>query len=470
MELSGKHDVVVIGSGAGGAAAAWRLATQGVRVLLLEAGPWFDPASDYRLSEPGWERRYFPTKAGSQAEFTFGDLGVLAPEFRHLRSWSAAGSPFAIPDGGPRGLRGAGYSHVQGVGGSTLHFVGEAQRLHKDAFRMRDITSAGVNWPISYEDLAPYYELCENLIGVAGDDAPPNRPRAHPFPLPAHPLSPGAVALQWAGEAIGQNWHPNTRAALSRPYNDRPACNYCGQCSRGCPLGDKGSADVTYIPAALETGNLEIAANAPVTRLIAGRSGFVSHVKCILDGAETLIETPQLVLAAGAVQTPRLLLLSRTADHAEGIANSSGYVGRNFCETLTWLSTGLVQDVQNSHMGLPADAVCWDYSAPNTHPEFAGGFTLKHATQESGLTGPLNYAERLLPGFGKEFKSELRTRFGTAVSVAAVGQVIPDERSRISLDRLNTDRFGDPVAQISSVLTNNSLLLLRKMAQAGHAP
>lgn len=469
MDLSGTHDVVVVGSGAGGAAAAWRLCTSGAKVLLLEAGPQFDPSVDYRLTEPGWERRGFPAPPGSRATISFGDLGALDPAYEDLRSWSLAGSPARAPAGARRAIRSTGYMHVQGIGGSTLHFVGEAHRLHQDAFRMQAITGQGAEWPIAYADLAPYYEICENLVGVAGDGASAGRARSGEYPLAAHPLSPGAAMLRDAGARIGQDWQVNPRAALSAPYRGRAKCNYCAQCSRGCPIGDKGSADVTYIREALATGNMELVTNASATRIELGADGNVAALHFVRDNVLERVETPILVVAAGAVETPRLLLLSKSSEQPDGMANGSGEVGRNFMETLSWLSSGLVPGLKNSHMGLPDDAICLDNSAPGSVIGMPGGYRLSHSTHESGLTGPLNYATRLVPGFGRAFKRDLRDAFGSALTVGAVGQVIPDERSQITLDSARTDRFGNQVAQISSVLTGDSLALLRVMAESTRA-
>ncbi|MFN3844685.1 MAG: GMC family oxidoreductase, partial [Paracoccaceae bacterium] len=411
---------------------------------------------------PGWERRAFPAKPGSRAMVTYGDLGTLADEDEDLASWSAGGFPWRLPPGAPRPPSASGYSHVMGVGGSTLHFVGEAHRLHPDAFRSHDLTGAGENWPIRYGDLEPYYTRAEQIAGVAGSAAEDGRWRSAPFPLAAHPLGPGAVALTDAGKAIGQAWQANPRFALSAPYDDRPACNYCGQCSRGCPLGDKGSSDVTFLRRAQATGRLTLVSRATVMRLHPGPGKRITHATVAVDGSVERIETPLLFLAAGAVQTPRLLLMSATAQTPTGLANSSDQVGRNFMETLSWRSVGLVQGLSGSAFGLPADAICWG-------PGPKAGFRLNHTTAETGLNGPIAYATRLLPGFGADLKAAVRARFGTAVAVGSVGQVVPDGRSRITLDPDQRDAFNLPVAQIASVLTQDTLSRLRQMRDTAHA-
>lgn len=467
MGLTDGHDAVVVGSGAGGAAAAWRLCQNGLRVLLLEAGPAFDRARDYPLDSPGWERKGFPVRPGSQATVTYGDLGTLHAESEDLASWSRGGFPWRLPSGSPRPPSTNGYSHVQGVGGSTLHYVGEAHRLHPDAFRQHSLTGSGTDWPLAYGDLEKLYAEVEDVLGVAGDaDVDDERWRSGPYPLPPHPLGPGALALKAAGARQGLHWQVNPRAALSAPWNGRPPCNYCGQCSRGCPLGDKGSTDVTFLPQAAETGRLTLLSDAIVTRLHTGPNGRISRMDVIVAGRSESIETPILVLAAGAVQTPRLLLLSFNAEMPGGVANGSGQVGRNFMETLSWRSVGFVPGLVGSHLGLPADAICWK---PHKAAQRAADFRLNHTTLETGLNGPIGYATRLVPGFGAGFKAAMRDGFGSALAVGAIGQVVPDVRSGVDLDPQQRDAHGLSVARISSVLTDESIARLRQMSKAARA-
>jgi choline dehydrogenase-like flavoprotein len=472
MGIEGGHDAVIIGSGAGGAAAALRLCQHGLRVLLLEAGPAFEASRDYPLDRPGWERRSFPTKPGSQARIGYGDLGSLEADSEDLAGWSRGGFPWRLPVGSARPPSSNGYSHVMGVGGSTLHFVGEAHRLHPDAFRQNSLTSAGVNWPIGYDDLEPFYAQAEGFQGVAGADPDDGigrtegRWRSSGYPLPPHPLGPGALAVQSAGMRLGQQWQVNPRATLSAPWQDRPACNYCGQCARGCPLGDKGSTDVTFLRLAMATGRLALLPDAIVTRLHLGPGGKVAQLDVTVAGRSEKVETPILVLAAGAVQTPRLLLLSASVETPGGLANGSNQVGRNFMETLSWRSVGIVPGLRGSHLGLPSDAICW---APDGSQAEVAEFRLSHTTVETGLNGPIGYASRLLPGFGQTLKSALRQSFGSALAVGGIGLVVPDARSAVDLDPQLRDAQGLPVARISSVLTDQSIARLRQMAGAARA-
>ncbi|WP_155127512.1 GMC oxidoreductase [Pseudovibrio flavus] len=454
--MSSGFDAIVVGAGAGGAAAAWRLCQSGRQVLLLEAGPRFIAGEDYHHTADDWERGGFPHKQGSTAKVTFGDLGTISQDHKDLFSWNAVQGRLAAD--GARSSDGVGYHHVQGLGGSTLAFVGEAHRLNPRSMKLKSHHGVGLDWPISYEDLEPYYGLCESVLGVAGETSQAaERWRSSPYPLPPHPPSPGALALEGAAQRLGLNWHINPRSALSKPYEDRPSCNYCGQCSKGCPLEDKGSADVTFLRKAKATGRLTIETGASVTGFSLDGTGAISSLRFVQNGVAQTASAPLFVLAAGAVNTPRLLL-------SANIANTSRLVGRNFMETLYVSATGFLPKSIGTHRGLPADMICWDFNAPDAVEGIVGGFRLSHATQEIGLLGPIAYVSRLLSGFGHPLKEALREKFGAALSVGAIGEVLPNAASYVDLDPEEKDGNGLPVARINSVLQGDGIQRLRAIA------
>lgn len=467
MGLDNAYDVVIVGAGAGGSAVAWRLVEQGLKVLLLEAGGRFDPSEDYKLEQADWERHSFPRAENSQGRVTIAKLEQLDEIDNDLKSWNKVRGKLVKDN--QRQSMGPGYWHVQGVGGSTLHFVGESHRLHPGSMKLKTQFGVGSDWPVDYAELEPYYTQAENLIGVAGPSEQGERWRSRPFPLPPHPLSTSAKALVNAGNKIGMHWQANSRAALSQPYDDRPACNYCGNCSRGCPISDKGSADVTFIRHAEATGRLTIKTHCSVVDFDVAEDGNIHSLKYIESGEKHRVDTPVLVLAAGAVQTPRLLLNKKNAVIPKGLANSSGQVGRNFMETLVWSSTGLVNRLSNTHMGLPADAICWDFNAPDAIDNVVGGCRFTSSTREVGFNGPIAYATRAVAGFGRKMKSEIRQSFGTAVSVSAIGEFLPNPRSYIDLDMTKKDENGLFYPKIHSYLTTQDVARLTFMAKKSRA-
>lgn len=455
-----RYDAVVVGAGAGGAAAAWRLTAHGLKVLVLEAGPRFDPARDYRLARPDWERSAFPEKRGSRGRVSFAPLQALDPAHAGLLSWNRAFG--RTNPGTQREPAGPGYFHVRGVGGSTLHFVGEAHRLNPAAMQLQSEFGVGADWPLSYAELEPYYCVAENLVGVAGPADAGARWRSMPYPLPPHRLCRASERLAAAGRALGQQWHENPRAALSRAYDGRPPCNYCANCSRGCPLGDKGSADVSFIRHA-EHGGCTVRENARVLQ-IETRGRRVVAVRFRVGTQVHRAETPQLLLACGAIETPRLLLDQASRSQPHGLANSSGQVGKNLMETLAWTSVGLAEDDLRSWAGLPADAICWDYNHPRAIPGTVGGCRFNSATQEIGLVGPIAQATRLVRGFGANLKAQVRAGFGHALAVGGVAEYLPNPGTFVDLDPTRRDADGRPLARLHLRLEAGEIARLHFMA------
>ena len=453
-------DVVIVGAGAGGAACAWALASRGVRVLVLESGPWYKPERDNRLHLPDWEQHVFPDGEEYSLPYTFAPMQPLSPDRAGLRSWNHNLGPVA----GTIRLAQK-YHHVRGVGGSTLHFSGEAHRLHPAAMRMASRFGVAADWPISYAELEPFYVMAEHLIGVAGASDDPQRPRSRPYPLAAHAFSYASQRIGSACATLGMTWTPNPLAILSAPWQGRPGCNYCGQCARGCPRADKGSADVTFVAQALTSGRCVVQERCHVTSIVPGAAGRVASVRWVdATGTEHALQPRVLVLAGGAVQTPRLLLACANANAPEGLANESGQVGRNFMETLAWTSSALHPQALGSHRGVPADGICWDFNAPDAIAGTPGGVRFSVGMAEMDLAGPINYARRVASGWGRAHRAAMRASFGRVLSIGAVGEFLPNDGTYVDLDPDARDRHGLPLARIHSRIDAPELRRLAFMA------
>ena len=429
---------------------------------MLESGPRYNPHEDYRLDTPDWERQRFAVKRNAHSEaHDFGPLQPLDARYSGLRSWNSVSGKLNKGDT-RHGWR---YHYVRGVGGSTLHFSGEAQRLHQDAFRIRSLTGKGADWPITYAELEPHYVTAEKLVGVAGPEGLQGRWRSEPYPLPPHACSYASSFVKAAGERLGQRWVPNSQAILSRVYDGRPSCNHCGQCKRGCPLTDKGSVDVTFISKALATGNLTLETDTLVLRVLVEGRDRVKAVECIGPNAERKeIVTRVLAVACGAVETPRLLLNSAAASCPDGLANESGLLGRNLMTSHDWSSTGIHPERIASYRGHPSDIICWDYNAPTASAAFVGGTRFFTAVADGDLQGPINYAQRIVPGWGREHKQRMRERFGRALTVAGVGESLPNAQTFVALSPERQDDHGLPIARIHSYLDEDALARLQFMA------
>ncbi len=458
--------VVVIGSGPGGAAIAWALASAGVKVRILEAGPRYNPLSDYRLHLPGWEQQPFPEQVPHSGRQTHAPLQALEAQWDSLHSWNRPMGRFARGD--RRGF--SAYSHVVGVGGSTLHYAGESQRLHPAAMRMHSRFGVAADWPFAYEALEPFYQEAERIIGVAGPPRDPTRPRSAPYPMDPHAMSYATQKLGEGFRKLGFSWIPNPVASPTRPYDGRPPCNYCGQCARGCPRLDKGTADITFVAKALATGNCQLDTLSPVLRLEAGeRDRVAAAIYADAEGNTHRAEAGLFVVACGAVETPRLLLNSSGPHAPDGLANESGLVGRNFMETVYWTSSGLHPEPLGSYRGLPSDAICWDFNAPDAVPGVIGGVRFSPTVMESDLSGPVAYARRVVGGWGHAHHAAMQARFGRVLSVGGIGESLPNPGSFIDLDPQARDAHGLPRARIHSQLPEMEIRRIRFMAETCRA-
>jgi choline dehydrogenase-like flavoprotein len=457
--MANEHDAVVVGSGAGGAAAVWALTKGGAKVLLLEAGPAYNPATDYRLDRPDWERSQFPAKVPTRGRQSYATMQLLEDRWSELRSWNKQRGPMVTSE--RRSV--LGYQHVVGLGGSTLHFTGEMHRFHPASMRMRTRFGVAADWPFTYDEIEPLYLELEQLIGIAGPEREPSRPRSAPYPLPPHALSYASRKLQAGFRKLGMSYVPNARAALSRPYDDRPDCNYCGGCQRGCPRLDKGSADLTYLRHAERTGRLTIETEAQALAVEAGEDDRVTGV-VYRDrrGATRRTQTRAVVLACGAVETPRLLLASR-------VGNESGVVGRNLMETVAWSTTGLHPEPLGSHRGLPSDGVSWDHNAPDARAGMIGGCRYSHGTHETDLIGPIAHARRVVGGFGRAHKQRMRQTFGRVLAVGAIGESLPNGGTFVDLDPDRRDNNGVPLARIHARVDDETARRLSAMAKTCRA-
>ncbi|MBI3781846.1 MAG: GMC family oxidoreductase [Deltaproteobacteria bacterium] len=467
----GDTEIVIIGGGPGGLAAAWRLTSRGVRVALLESGRRFSPAVDYPQTQDDFERHDFPYDPERDAEgrprYGFGVGQEIGPEWEAYRSFDRVFGRYV--NGDRRDF--VRYEHVRGVGGSTLHFQGEAHRFHPYALEMRSRFGEGTDWPLSYSELERYYEIIEEHIGVAAPSGNEWRPRSKAPPLPPHGLSYASRRLSAAFEAIGAPLVANSLAILSQPHNGRPPCNYCNSCTQGCPLGDKASADVVFLPPAAGTKRLDLYADVQVVELEvdgAGRVNAVAYAKP--DGTRERLSCNAVIVACGAIETPRLLLLSKSKRFPHGLANNSGQVGLHLTEHLHWSAVAMLPERVDAHRGQPIDGTAWRFAVPNESPRgYVGGFRLSTAHGALGLRGPAAYAQRFIAGFGRAHQERMAAQFGHAVGLIAMGEWLPNQETYVDLDPSLRDATGLPVARIHSQLGDNERQLLRHMADTTRA-
>ena len=447
-------EVCIIGAGAGGALAAWALVRRGVRVTLLDAGPRFNPGA-FDTHAQRWEldASPFDTYASAERGWEGASGEPLDAAFRELSSHSPAD-----PGSAPTQREPFVYSRALGVGGSTLHYQGEAHRFPAHAFQMRTERGIAADWPIDYEDLAPYYDRVERLLDVAGTARNPFKPARGPYPHPAHPLSRASQQVGEGARRLGWTLIPNSLAILGGPRDGRAACHFCNGCERGCRIGAKSSVDVAVLPEAERTGKLAIEPRVRVSRLEHGPDGRIRAViGSHADGREVRFRARAFVLSAGAIESPRLLLHSAEGVHRNGIGNASGLVGRFLMETLYFERTGFLQRPVESYAGIPIESRIWDFNGARDDAVLPNGLVLGASC--GVFQGPVGTALEGIAGYGREHRREMRRRFGAGITLFGIAEQLPRADNRVVLSE-RTDARGTPLARIETRLDTDDLRAL----------
>jgi len=409
-------DVCIVGAGPAGALVADRLAGD-YEVVVLDAGPRFDPSDRLDRQEK-----------------------AIRPAFDRPDIWDV---------GGPRDAHAASgewfyplnHARVKGIGGSTLHWQGMVMRLKKADFRSGSARGVGPDWPIDYEDLRPYYADAERALGVSGaDDNPFAPPREEPFSNPAFPPSYSDSLFADACEELGIAVHSVPNARNSEPYDGRSECVGYGTCQPVCPSGAKYDATVHIKKA--ESKGATVIDRAQVQHLTHGPNRIKAAEYATPDGA-FVQEADSFVLACGGVETPRLLLLSESSTYPDGLANSSGAVGKYFMDHLFAGVGGVLDEpTRQNHVGFLTSESHQFY---NEADEEIAPFKLEFFN----YAGP-SPVEMALSGdeWGDELLDDLRDSYGNHVAVGALIEQLPREDSYVGLDPAETDSHGNPVPDV----------------------
>jgi choline dehydrogenase-like flavoprotein len=424
-------DVCIVGAGPAGGLVAERLANN-YEVVVLEAGPRFD--HDSRLERQ--ER-------------------AIRPAFDRPDVWDVGGDRDAFSAGGER-LYPLNHARVKGIGGSTLHWQGMVMRMHAGDFRSGSARGVGPDWPISYEDLRPYYAEAERELGVSGaDDNPFGPPREEPFPNPAFPPSYSDSLFAEACESLEITMHSVPNARNSEPYDGRSQCVGYGTCQPVCPSGAKYDATV-HVERAEQQG-ATIIDQAPVQRLEHGPDRIEAARYVTPDGEEYRQEADAFVLACGGVEIPRLLLLSESSHYPDGLANSSGAVGKYFMDHLFAGAGGVLDErTRQNHVGFLTSESHQFYDEAD---EEIGPFKLEFFN----YAGP-SPVELALSGetWGDELLGNLREAYGNSIAIGGLVEQLPREDSYVALDPEVTDDHGNPVPDVHWTVGDRALRTIER--------
>jgi choline dehydrogenase-like flavoprotein len=461
------HDVVIIGSGAGGGTATKVLADMGVSVLLLEAGPMLAMTD---LKEHMWPYNVPHRGAGAKGQaYTGGSTG-----FTYSATFGGAqleGEPYTVAPGSDFS-----WFRSRVLGGRTNHYGRVTLRMSDYDFKPKSTDGLGFDWPISYDDLSPYYDKAERFIGVTGSvegiRSAPDGIFNPPGALKAH-----EVLIQRSCAKLGIKAVSSRQAVTTVARNGRPACHYCGQCGRGCMTASNYAASYVQIFPAMKTGKVQVIANAMARELITDASGKVTAVSYIdkTTGSERQVQCRTVVLAASACESARLLLNSRSSRYPDGLANASGKVGRYLMDTVGSSMSATVpalsgmphynSDGYGSHLYVPW--WMWDRHKELNFPrgyhiEVGGGYGMPGI---GSFTGVVNRTE----GYGVKMKQAIRDEYGISVGLSGRGEMIPNEDSFCEIDPAMKDKWGIPVLRFHWKWSDHELNQVRHMQQTFRA-
>ncbi len=463
MSASNTYDVIIIGSGAGGGMAAYNLTKAGAKCLMLEAGGWYDAARDSKWLE--WEYDA-PHRGGGN--FTSPMDYFMAV----VGGWQVPGEPY-LSAPGTKWM----WFRSRMLGGRTNSWGRISLRNGPYDFKPYSRDGKGFNWPISYDDLAPYYDKTEELIGVFGSiENIENLPNGKFLPPPTPRCY--ELLVQQACQKIHIPCIPSRLAILTRPHNGRPECHYVDQCGRCCRLGSNFSSPVVLLMPARLTGNLEIRTDAMAREILTGPDGRATGVSYIdkKSRKEVQVRGKVIVLAASSCETVRLLLNSRSARFPNGLANSSGLVGKYLMDTVMSDVSGFVpkmldlpahneDGVGGMHLYMP----WWNCQAQAKHElPFSRGYHIEFGGGRRGMPMPgiLSGTEKLVGGgYGDKLKENCRKLYGSFISLHGRGEMIPNENSYCEIDNKVTDQWGIPVLKFHFKWGQDEILMARHMQE-----
>jgi choline dehydrogenase-like flavoprotein len=459
------YDVCIIGSGAAGGTAAKVLTEGGLNVVMLEAGPSLNPEKDYKEHVWPYELPHRGVGVGGKHRNELNDE-FLAPN----GFWDIEGEPYTSAPGSRfRWFR----SRI--VGGRTNHWGRIALRYAPVDFKSRSTDGMGDDWPLSYEDVAPYYDKVESYIGVFGTKENIASAPDGVFLPPPVPRCTETIVKK-ACDKLNVTCIPSRLAILTKPLNGRPACHYCAQCGRGCISASNFSSSQVMLPKAQATGRFTLITNAMAREVVVNNDGKAQAVVYIdkITRSEKQVHAKSFMLAASACESARLLLNSKSKLFPDGLANSSGVVGRYLTDTVGSAAGGYFPQLEKMpahnhdgvggmHMYMP----WWKFNRKNDflrgyHIEFGGGRSMPGVGDFEDIC---DTAE----GYGSALKQRCRKSYGAYIGFDGRGEMIPNENSYCELDPNTVDQWGIPVLRFNWKWSDNEIKMAKDMQETFRA-
>jgi choline dehydrogenase-like flavoprotein len=445
--LTEPYDAIIVGSGAGGGMSAYALTKAGLKVLMLEAGRHYDPVSETPMFDIPAQA---PLRGVGTPDKPFGFYDATIDG-----GWQVPGEPYTIAEGSEPFM----WWRPRMLGGRTNHWGRISLRFGPLDFKPTRRDGLGQDWPIDYDDLAPWYDRVERLIGVTGRaqglENTPDSPEGCLLPPP--PPRAFEYFLSRGFEGLGIPVAAMHAAVLTRPLNGRPACFYATPCGRGCAIRANFQSTTVLLPPAMATGNLEIRANALVYQVDLDRTGKAKGVTFVdrLTGQHHSVTARSVVLAAGACESARILLNSRSSAFPDGLCNTHGMVGRYLMDSVGAKAAGQFPHLEalppTNDDGMSVEHIYvpwWGYQKQarkelpfprGYHIEVGGG----RGMPSMGLGAELSLDDTL--SVGPALRDDARRLYGSFIGFAGRGEMIPNDDCYCELDPQVKDRWGIPV-------------------------
>ena len=453
------YDVCIVGSGAGGGMAAKVLCEAGADVVMIEAGPMWDAAKDSKMSTWAYQS---PRRGAATPTKPFGEFDGC------IGGWEIDGEPYTQGSGTTFD-----WFRARMLGGRTNHWGRISLRFGPDDFKRKSIDGLGDDWPITYEDLKPYYDKLDRLVGIFGSmEHLPNEPDGVFLPPPG-PRCYERLIKQ-AADRLKITCIPSRLSILTRPLNDRPACHYCGQCGRGCATHSNFSSPSVLLPPALATGRLHIITNAMAREVLSDESGLAAGVSYVnrSDRRDYAVRARTVVLAASACESARLLLNSKSSRFPDGLANSSGTVGRSLTDSTGLTVSGfipkLAQGVPHNEDGVGGAHLYMPWWLDNRTLDFPRGYHIElgGGRRAPGL-GFMGGIQRYngVGGYGQSLKDDYRRFYGSTVSFSGRGEMVPNDETYCEIDPKVVDTYGIPVLRFHFRFTDHEYRQAKHMQE-----
>jgi len=435
-------DFVVVGSGASGGIVAKQLATAGLSVVVLEQGPRIEPE---QFEHDEIKTLFQATLQNPPAGFTF------------RRTESDPARPGQIQ-----------LLYHRLVGGGSVMFTANYWRFREVDFversRLGAVSGTGlVDWPIRYRDLERYYTKAEWELGVSGVPGPFDPPRSRPYPLPPLPVKSSGVLFERGARALGLHPQPAPLCILSQPFHGRPACQHCGYClGFGCEFRAKSSTLYTVIPMAEATGRCEVRPNCYVRKIEVDDRGRATGATYFDENKQEHFQPARaVVLCCNGAETPRLLLLSTSNRFPNGLANSSGLVGKYLMFNGYSTSSGVFERPLNEYKSVMATRVLYDFYESDPRRGFYGGGALDARAFVYPTMFALAGLPQDAPSWGAEYKHMLRDYYTRTMNVDGHSTSLPLETNTISLDPDLKDAWGLPAMRVTYKDHSDDLAMMR---------